>query len=76
MWTGAVVTFGGMFISNAFGFGEGVMPVAAIIVEYLILKPKINSFKEKFILLIINPVLHFCILLIAVGIYMSNEIDY
>ncbi len=70
---GAIVSIGGMLINSALWFWV-VMSAAAIIVEYLILKTKIKSFKEKFILLTINPVLHFCIFMLVIDIYVSDEL--
>lgn len=43
-----------------------------IIVEYIILNIKVKSFMEKFVLLIINPVIHFFVLGICIIIHLSH----
>ncbi len=69
---GAIFLIGAMFTDSDFWFFGCIS--AAIIANFLILKTKIKSFKEKFILLIINPVLHFCIFMIVIDIYISDEL--
>ena len=43
-----------------------------LIAEYIILNIKVRSFMEKFVLIIINPVIHFFILCICVIIHLCS----